>query len=122
METKLIISGTLPGENEIIEAAKGHWIYYRDMKQINTDAVAWQAKAQRIKPVQQANFIITWIEPNKKRDKDNIMAGQKFVFDGLVTAGVLPDDRWKQVGDVSHRFEVDRLKPRIEVQIIERVE
>lgn len=116
---KLTIPNTLPTMNEIIDAAKQHAMSYREMKRIHTDAVAWSAKAERIPFVEKANFTITWICSDKRHDKDNIMAGQKFIFDGLVVAGVLKDDRWKQIGDVTHRFEIDRENPRIEITIEE---
>lgn len=116
---KLVITGQLPGENEIIEASKAHWSVYRDMKEDYTNLVAWSAKSQNVQNVQSASFIITWVEPNRKRDKDNIAAGAKFIFDGLVTAGVLKNDGWKQIGDVNHRYDVDKLNPRVEVEIIE---
>lgn len=31
----------------------------------------------------------TWIEPNRRRDKDNIAFAKKFIQDSLVHAGVL---------------------------------
>ena len=33
---------------------------------------------------EQVSITITWYEPNEKRDPDNVMAGQKFILDGLV--------------------------------------
>ena len=116
-EVKLIIPGRLPSENEIIAAAKGHWNYYREMKKTETERVAWHAKEQKIRSVQKADFTITWYCPDTRREKDNIMAGQKFIFDGLVQAGVLPDDRWKNIGNIWHRFEIDKKNPRVEVLI-----
>lgn len=62
---------------------------------------------------------ITWYCKNKRKDKDNIMAGQKFIFDGLQKAGVLSNDGWKQIGDVTHRFEVDKRNPRVEIVLQE---
>ncbi|MFG6325582.1 MAG: RusA family crossover junction endodeoxyribonuclease [Lachnospiraceae bacterium] len=62
----------------------------------------------------------TWIEPNKRRDKDNISSfGRKVIQDALVSAGVLKDDGWRYVVGFSDRFEVDKKNPRIEVLIKE---
>ena len=55
----------------------------------------------------------------QKRDKDNIIAGQKFVLDGLVAAGIIENDGWKQVGNIFHYFEVDSENPRVEILIEE---
>lgn len=90
------------------------------MKSHYTDHVAWtvrMAKLQQVKGL--ANFEITWYVRNRKKDKDNIMAGQKFIFDGLITAGLLLNDGWAQIGTIIHRFEVDNKNPRVEIEIEE---
>ena len=114
---KLIIPGSLPTQNEIINIAKGHWGAYRQLKKIESERVAMHAKEQKLKSVQRADFTITWFCEHNRYDKDNLMAGQKFIFDGLVQAGILPDDRWKNIGNIWHRFEVDKKNPRVEVLI-----
>lgn len=114
---KLIIPGTLPSLNEIIDAAKGHWNNYREMKETYTNHVAWRAK--RLPQINSADLTITWYCPNKRKDKDNIMGGTKFILDGLQKAGRIENDGWKQIRDITHRFEVDKLEPRIEIEIRE---
>ncbi|EJW14167.1 Holliday junction resolvase [Paenibacillus alvei] len=117
---KIEIEGELPSMNEIIDAAKSHWSKYKEMKEVNTSLVAWTAK--KLPSVDRANYIITWWCKDQRRDKDNIMAGQKFIFDGLKEAGVIGNDGWRQIGDVTHRFEVDGINPRIEIEIDEVLE
>ena len=39
------------------------------------------------------------------------------ILDGLVTAGVLPDDTMKYIKSLHHTFIIDKVKPRIEVVI-----
>lgn len=114
---KLIIPGTLPSLNEIIDAAKGHWNNYREMKELYTTAV--KLKAGFLPKLSQFDVTVTWYCPNKRKDKDNIMAGQKFIFDGLQAAGKVDNDGWKQVRNVLHIFEVDKENPRVEVDITE---
>lgn len=101
MIQKLWVDGILPGENEIIAAAKKrNWRgipKYAKMKRDATNDIFYQIKAAKLKPVAQAKFIFTWIEPNKCRDKDNIAAGKKFLFDALVEAGILKNDGWKEI-------------------------
>lgn len=116
---KLIITGSLPTMNEIIAAAKSHPIAYRNMKKQYTNLVAWEAKAQKIQPFTFADFTFTWLCRSKMTDKDNIIAGQKFVFDGIKEAGCMPNDGWKQVGEITHKFGVDQKRPRVEIEILE---
>lgn len=64
-----------------------------------------------------------WVEPDKRRDKDNISSfGRKVIQDALVKTGVLKNDGWKQIAGFSDRFEVDKKNPRIKVKIKEVVE
>ncbi|WP_199614681.1 RusA family crossover junction endodeoxyribonuclease [Paenibacillus alkalitolerans] len=114
---KIIIPGTLPSLNEIIDAAKGHWNNYREMKENSTHYVAWHA--QNLQPIQTADLTITWYCPNKRKDKDNIMAGVKFILDGLQKAGKIKNDGWSEIRNITHRFEIDKLEPRVEIEIIE---
>lgn len=64
----------------------------------------------------------TWYEPDRRRDMDNISSfGRKVIQDGLVKAGVLKNDGWKQIARFSDDFFVDAKNPRIEVLIEEVV-
>lgn len=116
---KLTIPGRLPGLNDMIDTARGNRYASAKQKKEYTELVAWCAKRARLPHFDRVDIVITWHEPHRQRDKDNIMAGQKFVLDGLVEAGVLENDGWKQIGDVTHRFRVDAKNPRIEVELIE---
>lgn len=117
---KFEIPGRLPGFNEIIEAAKsgkGKYQPYAQMKETYTNMAAWLAK--RLPKFEKVALIITWYEPNRHRDPDNIMAGQKFILDGLVVAGTIPNDNQRHIQGIIHRFAVDRKNPRIEVEIVD---
>jgi Holliday junction resolvase RusA-like endonuclease len=115
--TTMTIPGVLPGMNEIVEAARGDKYASSKQKKEYTDIVAWTAKAARIPHMERIDITFRWYEPNKRRDKDNITAGAKFVMDGLVKAGIIKNDGWAQIGDISHLFDVDRHNPRVEVEI-----
>jgi Holliday junction resolvase RusA-like endonuclease len=117
---KFDIPGRLPGLNEIIDAAKkGKRGYqpYAIMKEQYTSKIALIAKM--LPQFQRVNITITWYEPNIKRDPDNIMAGQKFILDSLVKAGVIHDDSQKYINSIIHKFEVDRQNPKVEVEVEE---
>ncbi|MEN1968999.1 RusA family crossover junction endodeoxyribonuclease [Lentibacillus sp. N15] len=111
-----IIPGELPTTNEIIDLSKKHYMQYSEMKRTYTGLVSMIAR--RLPNVKKADFQITWHCKDKRKDKDNIMGGQKFIFDGLVHAGVIKNDGWSQIGDVDHRFKVDKGNPRIEVLLL----
>ena len=113
------IPGRLPGMNEIITAAKSHYGKYSSMKKKYTKLVV--DSCRKIGPHNSVYLEITWYVPNLKRDPDNIAAGVKFIFDGLVDAGVIPKDTiaynrgWK-----NDDFILDRDNPRVVVKIFER--
>lgn len=114
---KFEIPGRLPGLNEIIDAAKRNPHEYARMKETCTAMVAWLAK--KLPRFEKVALVITWYEPDQRRDFDNIMAGQKFILDGMVQAGTIPNDSQKYVRGIMHRFEVDRQNPRVEVEIVD---
>lgn len=117
-EVIIVIPGELPDLNTIIDESKKHWAEYSRIKRKYTDMVAWLAKGKgKFKKI---DLEITWICKNRRKDKDNISGGgTKFILDGLVAAGVIENDGWKQIGDIYHKFKVDEDNPRIEVLIKE---
>lgn len=121
MTEKLIIPGELPGLNEIIETSKTHWAKYANEKKYLTENIALLAKSKIKKKYEKVNLTFVWYCKNKRKDKDNIIAGQKFIIDALVLAGVIKNDGWNEIGNIFHFFEVDDKNPRIEV-IIKEVE
>jgi Holliday junction resolvase RusA-like endonuclease len=122
MTEKLIIPGELTGLNEIIAISKEHWAKYAEEKHSRTEEIAFLAKNQIKGKYQMVDLVFTWFCKNRKRDKDNIIAGQKFVIDGLVAAGVIENDGWKQIRNIFHYFEIDNKNPRVEIIIKEAEE
>lgn len=103
---ELTLAYKLPGMNEIIAANRNSKFDGGSQKAHWTDTVAKECKIQRIKPFKhQINTKFIWTCKNKKRDKDNIIAGQKFVFDGLIKAGIIPNDGWNEIGTIEHQFQ-----------------
>lgn len=116
---KLVIPGTLPTLNEMINASKRNKYVYVKMKDEAIRKVEWAAKASKLQPItDKHDYLITWYCPNKRKDKDNIVAGQKFIWDALQEIGILKNDGWKQIGRVTHEHVVDKDNPRIEVELI----
>ena len=114
---KLIIKGRLPGLNEYIEAERQHRQKAAKLKRDAEEIVIWSAKASlRAKIPTPTIMHYLWVEPNKKRDKDNISSfGRKVIQDALVKAGYLPGDGWNWIEGFTDSFECDRMNPRIEV-------
>lgn len=62
---------------------------------------------------------ITWHEPNRRRDVDNIQFAVKFILDALVELQVIDDDSQKCITSINHKVVVDKDNPRIEVELEE---
>lgn len=115
---KLIIKGSLAGRNEAENAARSHWAVGNKLKQDNTNIVKYECLAQKIKAIDgQAYITVTFFEKDLKRDADNVIGGLKYVLDGLVNAKVIKNDTRKLVRLQVNPVELDRVNPRIEVEI-----
>lgn len=115
---KLIIKGRLPGLNEYIDAERRHRQAAAKMKREAEETVMWAAKTSlrnaKIPVPCVMNYL--WVEPNRKRDLDNISAyGRKVVQDALVKAKYLPGDGWAYIAGFTDTFDVDPKNPRIEI-------
>lgn len=115
MDYKVVIQGALPSLNEIIDEARRNRYASAEQKKKYTDLIAWHMK--KLPQLERIDIVIVWHCDSKRKDKDNIMAGQKFILDGMVEAGVIKNDGWSEVGDIRHEFAIDKNNPRIEVLI-----
>lgn len=100
MKAQLWVPGPLPGQNEVISSAKGFrgsGRGYSLLKRRWTDTVALLARAAKVPRFHKAVLDFVWLEARRNRDPDNIVSAKKFILDGLVLAGVLPDDGWEHV-------------------------
>lgn len=113
---KLIIKGRLPGLNELIAAERTNRYMAAKLKRDAEELVIWSAKASLRGKIPTPTIMhYLWVEPNRKRDKDNISSfGRKVIQDALVKAGYLPGDGWKHIEGFTDAFAVDK-NPRIEV-------
>ncbi len=126
MTLRLWIPGTFPGMNEITKAAKsgrGKGNGYSRMKSACDARVISEAHRSApavVEPIAgRCQIAFVWHEETRRRDPDNVSAGQKFVLDGLVKAGILAGDGWNEVASISHVFCVDPVKPGVTVEITE---
>ena len=117
----LIINGTLPGLNEYVNAERSNRYKAAAMKhQVESVVIACAKKYLRgVKFEKPVRMEYRWYEPNKRRDKDNVVFAKKFIQDGLVKAGVLHGDGWKWIESFSDDVQEDKTNPRVEVTISE---
>ena len=121
MALRIVIPGTLPNLNDYIEAERISKYKAAALKRETENAIGYYinlAKRQQEMPGPPVTMHYTWIEPNRRRDLDNISSfGRKVIQDSLVTAGILPNDGWKHIAGFSDSFEVDAKNPRVEIEI-----
>lgn len=103
----LRIPGRLPCLNDVISASaarKGKWTAYNELKQKWSGDIALLVRQHQVQPVGPGYFTFLFVEPNRKRDPDNVAAGGiKILLDALVSAEVLAGDGWEQIlGFVSY--------------------
>ena len=118
----LTIPGRFEGMNEYIAAMNSNRQMGNRMKRSRTEEVAWHCRSQLRgwKPKSPVRLTYLFVEPNRKRDKDNIAGfAHKVVQDGMVLAKVLKNDGWDDVDGFADDFAVDKKRPRIEVTIAE---
>ncbi len=115
------IHGRLHGMNEIIEACRKNRYAGAEEKREQQATCFYAIREHRVQPVQSypVTVSIEWVEPNTKRDPDNISAAKKFIFDALQEAGVLRNDSMKELGEIRESFTVDAASPRVRVTLQE---
>lgn len=118
--TKFTIYGRFPGMNEIISSNRYSRFAGAGQKKKCTHSVISAIREAKLSPVDSlpVKLELTFYEPNNRRDVDNIIGGgMKFIMDGIVKAGILPDDSRKYVTGYSAYVKTDKEKPRIEIEI-----
>lgn len=78
-----------------------------------------EANTGRLRARKRVFLRFTWIEPNARRDMDNIAFAKKFILDAIKKYGLIADDGQKYIAGFSDSFGVDKRNPRIEVEILE---
>ena len=120
MVAKFVIQGRFTSLNEYINAERANRGYAASIKKRETKRAAEAAILSNVERFETPAIIsFKWVEPNTRRDVDNVAFGKKFILDGLVSAGVLVNDSRKYVIGLQDDFsEIDPENPRVEVTII----
>jgi hypothetical protein len=104
---RLWVPSRLPGLNELLSSKStrhGNWSAYNDVKQRWFGQIKLLARSKDIRAVGPGYFSFLFVEPDKRRDPDNVAAGGiKILLDALVGAEVLAGDGWQHIlGFVSY--------------------
>ena len=111
--SKIIIPlENIPTLNEHDKANRGNKFGGASMKKKATNLCAAYVKKAMNEgfefKAQPTHFKFEWFVKNKRKDKDNISFAKKYIFDGMVQAGLISNDGWKQIGDWKETFQVDK--------------
>ncbi len=80
----------------------------------------WLLNEVKARPIQSPVAIeYHWVEPNKRRDLDNIAFAKKFINDALVKIGILEGDGWRDIKALKDTFAFESRNPRVEILIRE---
>jgi hypothetical protein len=105
-----------PGWNECIKYAKmgTYGLVYANKKKEYTQAVRKAVRGLCPFVFEYVDIHALWIEPNRRKDPDNVACGIKFILDAFILERIILNDGCKQVKSITHNFEYwDRRKVEI---------
>jgi len=105
MSLSFTIEGKLPTLNDYTNSNRTHWGAGAAVKRNATKAAATACKDVTVPPNRKIILHYNW-HSSTKHDLDNLSFAQKFVQDGLVEAGKIPDDSRKYVVGFTHDFTI----------------
>lgn len=97
---KVVIPGELTDLNKFINSQRTNRYAGAKLKKENTQKCCYaflMAKAAGLRVTTPINLKITWYCKNKRKDKDNIAFGIKFILDGMIEARVIANDGWARL-------------------------
>lgn len=117
----LVIPGPLPSLNDVIAANRTSPYVGARQKRSVQQTIGWAIKAAKLPAIEgRVDLVITWYEPDRRRDPDNVHSAVKFILDALVDAQVLAGDRQRHIGSIHHNpIEIDRRNPCVVVEFEE---
>lgn len=117
------IPGRMPNLNDIIAASASHdrgpggrgrkrWSQYNELKQAWSREILLYSRGRGLKAITTTCFTFMFVEKDKRRDPDNIIAGgMKLIFDGMKDARLIPNDGWNEVKEIRVYWMVDASNP-----------
>lgn len=90
---QFIIPFGLPGLNKVNAANRANPYMGAKLKREVDAGISMIIKSSHIRPVQHPCIVhMTFCEPNRRRDADNVESAKKFILDALVKSNVLVGD------------------------------
>lgn len=100
-----------------------HWSVNREVARTWRHAAATTAQHQGIPPIQRARVVVTFHKATSHRyDPGNLAPVSKAIVDGLVDAGVFPDDSHEYLVGPDHRAGEKSTTPHVVITITELTE
>lgn len=119
MKSRAFIPVKFPSLNQYIGAMNNNRFVANNMKQEFTGISKLHCRL--LTPRDDRVLVhFTWYEKDKKRDPDNIVFAKKFILDGLVLAGVLPNDTQRWVKGFTDEIIVTKHQPPGVMVVIEK--
>jgi len=118
MKQKLIIKGKLLSLNEYINAERSNKFMAAKLKREETEKVAWECKAQKIKPVKKIDEAFFYYYHDRRGDYDNLESTQKFFWDGLKEAGIIENDTQEFTPKVRTHIHEFSKTPKLIIELI----
>lgn len=116
------IVGKLPNLNDYISSMNRNRHVGNKLKSEIQEQIKYEILKQLKNVHIEKQVFITYhfFEPNQKRDLDNVSSfAMKVVQDALVEMKVIENDGWKNIKGFRSSFSVDKLNPRIEIELKE---
>lgn len=102
--SEIKITGKLPSLNEYIEACRTNYGKgSRIKKEVESPIILQLAKMKPITSPVIIHFL--WHERTRRRDKDNVAAGKKFILDAMQKSGKLINDNNHYIKGFTDKFE-----------------
>jgi len=115
MRQEFTIQGELCDLNTYINKERANRFIGAKIKKEQTEICRWACN--NLKPTDNIHIMFKWYCKNKRKDKDNVAYAKKFAIDGMVKAGIIPNDGWNNIKGFTDEFYIDKENPRIEVII-----
>lgn len=108
----------LPSLNEYVNANRRNRYAGAKLKKDIERDICFAIKAAKLQPVTGPCIVkMTFTEPNRRRDVDNVESAKKYVLDALVSSGILQGDSPKYVSSApSFTAYGDQAKVTVELQ------
>ncbi len=123
--TTLKIDYIPPTANERENIARTNKFLSAKVKKENTEKIMYMCLEQKIKKFSGDNIVymdITFNISNFNRDEDNLLACFKYINDGLVKAGVVPNDTLKHLRFNKIKYnKVKKDNQSIEINFLENI-